>query len=263
MIFSKLKKYIAFFLFVFISGISAFSLSVPELSGPVVDNAKLLNPSDFQMLTTELLSISEQTKKQIVVLTIPSLKGEALEAYSMKVCEKWKIGSKENDDGVLLLIAFEEKKIRIEVGYGLEGQLTDTKCGLIIRQIIAPAFQSGNYSRGILEAVQTIENIIGTDGIQPEIAIREQESGDPVSAIIVLFFMFFYFFVFSGALSRKFKWLSWLPWFSLFQGSSNRRYNSNHHDDFFGGFGGSGGFGGGGFSGGGGGFGGGGASGGW
>lgn len=256
----KFKKNLLSFLFAILSGASLSALSVPELTGPVVDNANLLTAVDFQTLTTELISISEQTGTQIAVLTVPSLEGESLESYSMRVCEEWKLGSKENDDGVLLLIAFNERKIRVETGYGLEGQLTDTKSGLIIRQIIAPHFQSGNYSQGIKEGVRAIEQITGVSDVESAVVLEREQKNDSASTVIILFFMFFYFFAFSGALSRKFKWLHWLPWFSLFQGSSGSRH-SNYHNDHFGGFG--GGFGGGGFSGGGGGFGGGGASGGW
>ena len=262
MTFSNFKKYIFSFLLICTCGIFAFALSVPELTGPVVDKAKLLNADDFQTLSAELTSISEQTGTQIAVLTIPSLEGESLEEYSMKVCEEWKLGSSKNDDGVLLLVAFAEKKIRIEVGYGLEGQLTDTKCGLIIRQYIAPAFQSGNYGKGIINAVKIIESIVLNEEIAELDTRPAQATSSGTSSIIVIIFILFYMFAITGALSRKFKWLRWLPWFSLFQGNSRSHY-SNHHDDFFGGFGGSGGFGGGGFSGGGGGFGGGGASGGW
>lgn len=259
--YSNLKKIFLSLFVSFVCGTCMFALSVPELTGPVVDNAHLLTENDFQTLSTELVNISEQTGTQIAVLTVASLEGEALESYSMKVCEKWKLGSKKNDDGVLLLIAFNEKKIRIEVGYGLEGQLTDTKCGLIIRQIIAPAFQRGNYSEGIVEAVKTIESfVLGENPVELNSTPAESENS-AASTIIVIIFMLFYFFVFTGSLSRKFRFLRWLPWYSLFQGSSRSHYSS-HHNDHFGGFGG-GGFGGGGFSGGGGSFGGGGASGGW
>ena len=84
-------------------------------------------------------------------MTIKSLEGEDLEDFSMKVCENWKLGSADREDGVLLLVSLDEKKIRIEVGYGLEGILTDTKCGLIIRNIMAPEFQAGRYGDGIVK----------------------------------------------------------------------------------------------------------------
>lgn len=255
--YSNLKKIFLSLLIFCACAICASALSVPELTGPVVDKANLLTVYDFQTLSTELVNISEQTGTQIAVLTVPSLEGEALESYSMRVCEEWKLGSKKNDDGVLLLIAFNEKKIRIEVGYGLEGQLTDTKCGLIIRQIIAPAFQSGNYSKGIVDAVFTIKSFVLDENVDSINTSSEPESS-PASTVIVIIFMLFYFFVFTGSLSRKFKFLRWLPWYSLFKGSSSSHYSS-HSSNHFGGSG----FGGGGFSGGGGSFGGGGASGGW
>lgn len=245
---------------------SVFALKVPELTGPVVDNAKLLNEVSYRLLSDELTAISEQTGTQIAVLTIPTLDGLDIESYSMAVAEKWKLGSKEKDDGVLLCIAFAEKKIRIETGYGVEGNLTDTKCGLIIRNVIAPSFQRGDFNKGIVDAVHAIEGELGVGDVKPvTFSEGQSQNNGPAPGAIIILFILFYIFVVTGALSTKFPGLRWLPWAMLFGRPSSHHHYSNHHDDFFGGFGGgsSGGFGGGGFSGGGGGFGGGGASGGW
>ena len=132
------KKF--FFIFLISSALSLFSLEVPRLTGPVVDNAGIFKKSDFNLLTSHLLSLNSQNGPQIAVLTLKALEGESIESFSIKVAEKWKIGSSENDDGVIILISLDEHKIRIEVGYGLEGTLTDAKCSLIIRNIMAPLF---------------------------------------------------------------------------------------------------------------------------
>lgn len=266
MLSSKIKKMILAAVCCVFTATSVFALKVPELTGPVVDDAKLLNEISYRLLSDELTAISNQTGTQIAVLTIPTLEGLDIETYSMAVAEKWKLGSKKNDDGVLLCIAFAEKKIRIETGYGVEGQLTDTKCGLIIRNIIAPSFQRGDFNKGIVDAVHAIEGELGVGEIKSAVYSEDQNrNNSSTPASIVALFILFYIFVVTGALSTKFPGLRWLPWALLFGRSSRHHHYSNHHDDFFGGFGGgsSGGFGGGGFSGGGGGFGGGGASGGW
>ena len=159
----KFNKFIVIILVTLFLQTSIFSLSVPSLSAPVVDNAKLISNRVEEKINNQLKELSDSTGIQVAVLTIPSLKGEVLELYSMKVAEKWKLGSEEKDTGVLLLVALEERSIRIEVGYGLEGVLTDTKCGLIIRNVMAPKFRDGDYQSGIVDAVNNIVGLVKGD----------------------------------------------------------------------------------------------------
>ncbi|MBQ5847855.1 MAG: TPM domain-containing protein, partial [Treponema sp.] len=126
------KFFVSILLSIFLAN-SIFALSVPGLTSPIVDNANVISDGVEQNINNQLQELSNSTGIQLAVLTIPTLEDEVLESYSMKVAETWKLGSAEKDTGVLLLIALEERSIRIEVGYGLEGVLTDTKCGLIIR----------------------------------------------------------------------------------------------------------------------------------
>ena len=142
---------------------SAFALSVPEMNGPVNDTAKIMRQRESLELTNYLNAINNDSGTQIAVLTIPSLEGESLEGYSMRVAEKWKLGQKDKDNGVLLLIAFKERKIRIEVGYGLEGVLTDAKSGIIIRNVIAPNFQDNDFGDGIIAGTKAIAGVLGVD----------------------------------------------------------------------------------------------------
>lgn len=225
---------------------------------PIVDNANLLSSSQYEALDREIRSVYENGGPQIGVMTINSLNGKSLEEYSMKVADQWKLGSSKEDNGVLLLIAYNERKIRIEVGYGLEGDLTDTKCGMIIRNIMAPKFQSGRYGDGIIDAVRAIESVTGvvTDDADYDFDEQVEPTGNPAIMAFGVFLMFL-FIIITGALSKHIPFFRWLPWILLFR-SSGDHHHHHHHDDHFGG-----GFGGGGFSGGGGGFGGGGASGGW
>ncbi|MEP2773286.1 MAG: TPM domain-containing protein [Fulvivirga sp.] len=143
-----------------VSLVSQAQLQVPYLSGRVVDEAGVLSEGTIQQLETSLKAHEDSTSNQIVVLTISSLEDEILEEYSLKVAETWAIGQKGIDNGVLLLIAIEDRKMRVEVGYGLEGDLTDALANRIIRNEIAPNFRQGDYDQGITEGVNAIINAI-------------------------------------------------------------------------------------------------------
>lgn len=125
------------------------ALSVPELKGRVNDYASLLSPSTKDRLEAKLKQFEQSDSTQIVVLTIPSLEGEDLEGYSIRVAEAWKIGWKGLDNGAILLISRDDKKLRIEVGRGLEGKLTDLISGRIIRTVIVPYFKKGDFDGGV------------------------------------------------------------------------------------------------------------------
>ncbi len=138
-----------------------FSLDVPFLSGRVNDYANILDNDALTLLENKLADYEKQTSNQIAVLIINSLEGENLEEFSIKTAEKWELGYKGKDNGVLLLIALDDRKLRIEVGYGLEEYLTDIKCGQIIRNKITPSFKKNNYKEGIIQGVDSIIDVIG------------------------------------------------------------------------------------------------------
>lgn len=156
---------------------AAGALEVPPLKGHVNDYANILNPSQAGPLETKLTEFEKTDSTQIVVLTIPSLEGEDLEGYSIKVAEAWKIGWKGLDNGVILLISQEEKKIRIEVGRGLEGKLTDLISGRIIRAAIVPYFKRGDFDGGIEAGTSAI-----MEAVRGEFKARDQASGGGTSA---------------------------------------------------------------------------------
>lgn len=128
---------------------ASLALDVPQLKGRVNDYANILSSSEAGKLERKLAEFEKTDSTQIVVLTVPSLKGEDLEEYSIKVAESWRIGWKGLDSGVILLISQAEKKIRIEVGRGLEGKLTDLIAGRVIRSAIVPHFRTGDFDGGI------------------------------------------------------------------------------------------------------------------
>ncbi|MSS73245.1 MAG: TPM domain-containing protein [Candidatus Latescibacteria bacterium] len=137
------------------------ALEVPFLAGRVNDTARMLSPQTVAELEAALKAHEDSTSNQVVVLTVSSLEGEALEDYSMKVAETWKIGQKGRDNGVILLVARDDRKVRIEVGGGLEGALPDITCGQIIRHEIVPRFRDGDYDVGVRNGTLAILSAIG------------------------------------------------------------------------------------------------------
>src|SRR5260221_2001538 len=128
--------------------------AIPELWGQRVhDESKVLSQNTIDQLEIQLKQYEDSTTNQIAVLIIPSLSGDILEDYSMRVVEKWKLGTKKNDNGALLLVVTDDHKMRIEVGHGLEGVLTDAQSSRIIRNEMAPNFRRGDYDAGVTAAV--------------------------------------------------------------------------------------------------------------
>lgn len=147
---------------------SAPALEVPYLGGRVNDLAGMVPEAARTDLEQRLASLEEATGAQVAILTVPSLEGDSLEDYSMRVAETWKLGRAEQDDGVLILVARDERRIRIEVGYGLEPVLTDVESGRIIDQLIRPAFRAGDVAGGLASAVDAVAGQIRGDGELPE-----------------------------------------------------------------------------------------------
>ncbi len=223
---------------------SAAALVIPQPTGYVNDNARIISPTVELKLEQFLKDFDKSDSTQITVLTIPSLEGEVLEEYALKVLQKWKIGQKGKDNGVLLLVANAEKKIRIEVGYGLEGRLTDLLTGRIIDNEISPKFKQGDFDGGIVSGVVSIAEAVRGEYTGTGKTRKNKKQSSPWGLIFLFFFL-------APLLSR----------IRNRNGSRTHRRGGIYYGGPFGG--GGGGFGGGGFSGGGGGGGGGGASGGW
>ena len=133
---------------------------VPMLTGRVMDNAEFLTPAARESISAKLKAHEDKTGNQVVVLTIPTLSDEGVEAYAVRVFESWKIGKKGKDNGVLLLVVPKEKKMRIEVGYGLEGPLPDAVASRIIRNVLAPPFKTGKFDQGMDEGVTAIISVL-------------------------------------------------------------------------------------------------------
>jgi uncharacterized protein len=142
-------------------------VAVPPLSGRVVDQTGTLSSDTIASLTQTLRGLELRKGSQVAVLIVPTTQPETIEQYSIRVAEAWKIGRKKIDDGALLVVAKDDRKLRIEVGYGLEGALTDVTASRIISEIITPKFRSGDFSGGISEGVEKIIGVIDGEPLPP------------------------------------------------------------------------------------------------
>lgn len=149
-------KKIVSYIFLTFTSVCLFALEVPALKKAVNDVANVLDLGQQEELERYLRGVMKTSKLQIALLTIPSLGDEQIESYSLRVVEKWKLGNRERDSGALLLIAKEERQIRIEVGYGLEKDLTDAVSSKIIRDVIVPHFKEDDYYSGIKKGLEAI-----------------------------------------------------------------------------------------------------------
>jgi uncharacterized protein len=226
----------------------------PELTGPVVDDAHLLPQDVFDQLSQKLAAYSQANGTQLVVVTLPTLNGYPIEDYGYQLGRHWGIGQKGKNNGVLLIVDAGDREVRIEVGYGLEGTLTDAQSFLIIHNVIVPRFRRGDYAGGITAGGDAILSVLGGRQLAADQQQVRERGGTGFLMLLILFFVFLPLLramVGSAGPGRLGGgWLGWLLLGMLSGGGGGGRGS---------GFGG----GGGGFSGGGGSFGGGGASGGW
>lgn len=135
---------------------TAAALDVPQLTGRINDYARLLSPEATTMLEQKLAAFEREKSTQVVVLTVPSLQGDDIDQFAIRVADQWKIGQKGKDNGVILILAQAEQKVRIEVGMGLQGVLPDITAGRIIRDVMRSYLRSGDYDRGVDAGVEAI-----------------------------------------------------------------------------------------------------------
>lgn len=148
-------------LFLFLPSLLLAQRDVPELANHRVhDDAGILSSQTVAYLEQSLRAFEDSTSNQIAILTVPSLEGETIDQFGIRVGEAWKLGTGTNDNGIILLIAMQERKMRIEVGQGLEGPLPDAICNRIIRNELAPAFRRQDYDGGVLSSIEAIRKAI-------------------------------------------------------------------------------------------------------
>jgi uncharacterized protein len=242
----------------------ALAREVPPLAARVNDTADMLSPQAEQQLEQKLKSYEERSQQQFALLTIDTLDGDPLEDFSIRVVEAWKLGKKGKDDGLLLLIVKNDRKLRIETGYGLEGDITDAFAARVIRNVLAPALRGGKVEQGVDQAFNVLMQKASGQAV-PQEAIAPPQDRKPRKSPFGLFALLFLIIPFVLPLffgRRRRDGVS--PWLLGALGGMSSGWGSGRGYSGGGSFGGGGfGGGGGGFSGGGGGFGGGGSSGSW
>ncbi len=229
---------------------AARALAVPPLTAHVNDRAGLLEPEARDELERKLAAYERGTGNQFVLLVIPSLEGEPLEDYSIQVAEQWGVGQKGKDNGLLMLVSAGDRKIRIDVGYGLEGNITDALSSRIIRNVLAPAFKRSDFAGGFDQAFDLLMQAAGGQSVDVPNEVRAPPGGSIIGWLVIVFIILMVMRGRGGGLG----------WFLLGNMLGGGRGWSSRGGGWGGGRGGGGG---GGFGGGGGHFGGGGASGGW
>lgn len=179
---------------------SAYGLEVPKLQGYVNDYAGMISSPAKSKIEEALRTFEQSDSTQIVILTVPSLEGENIEEFGIKVGEAWKIGKKGKDNGILFIVSKQERKIRIEVGYGLEGKLTDLTAGRIIDLVIKPRFKQEDYDGGFIAGVSSlIDATRGEFRAERRPARRGQRA---ISPFLSIFLFFAIFTLIMGSVSR-------------------------------------------------------------
>jgi len=235
--------------------------TLPMPSHYVEDYANVINNPEENSLNGILQELEQKTGAQYIVLTVQTTEGLPIEQFSMELVEKWKLGQKGKDNGMLFVLAAKDRRYRFEVGYGLEGFVTDQYCGQVGREVLVPYLKKGNYSQGIYQANATIvQRIAEQAGVSltgmPKLTpmrVEHRRRGFPCCSILPFLFVFLILF---GSIGRRMGWWFFLP-FMLggFGGSGgygrSGSYGGGSFGGGFGGFGGGmgGGFGGGGASG--------------
>ena len=186
---------LAVVLFILLSNIALSKPTFPKLTGRVVDNANMLNEQREQRLTTLLEGHENATTNQVVIVTLPNLGGYTIETFGYQLGRHWGIGQKGKDNGVLLIVAKKERKVRIEVGYGLEGTLTDAISSNIIHRVIVPSFKKAKFGAGIEQGTHAIIEALGG---QYQLKQTKKKKSPEVGLFAMFFILFFVFWTIIG-----------------------------------------------------------------
>ncbi len=181
----------------------AYALDVPQLQGYVNDYAGMISSQTKATLEQELRAFEQSDSTQIVIVTIPSLQGEVLEEFSVRIAEAWKIGQKGKDNGIIFLVSKEDRKLRIEVGRGLEGKLTDLMAGRIIDLVVKPRFKRGDFDNGIISGVHSlIDATRGEFKAEPGATRRSSRKSGALPQLVTFIIFGAMALLFMGSFSR-------------------------------------------------------------
>jgi uncharacterized protein len=235
----KLKIALAALLVVFLA-FPAYAQSLPALTGRVVDNAGIIDAATETDLVARLEAFEQRSSDQIVVATVPNLGGEEIEPYANRLFRAWGLGQAGEDNGILLLVAVDDRRMRIEVGYGLEGTLTDLHSKLIIENTMVPAFRAGDFSGGISQAVDDIILVLEGDAAELEARAERNEPSFDYDMILPIAFVVLWVAIFGGAIAfailvprfgkkigpKRYRWLG-MDWDFNSSGSSSSSSGSS------------------------------------
>ncbi|MEK7190073.1 MAG: TPM domain-containing protein, partial [Patescibacteria group bacterium] len=204
----KILAFFSFLLFFPAATLAYYNPGTPQ--GYVSDFASMLSVAVKTQLEQDLSNFEKETKHEISVVTIPDLQGDTIENFAVKLFEDWKIGKKGADNGVLFLIAKDDRQMRIEVGYGLEGAMPDATAWQIVDKIATPAFKNGDYDNGVLQSVSAIESAIKGEDVSGRLSATKTKS-NLFNVINQFGYLFFFLFLglmelFAHFLSKSKKW---------------------------------------------------------
>ncbi len=188
--------------------LSAQAARIPAFSGYVVDQAGMLSPAARRTLTERLQQLDSSDSTQIAILTMPDAEGQTIEMYAVEVFEKWQLGQEGKDNGILIVVLRDARELRIEVGYGLEGVITDLLAGRIVDNIMVPALRDGDTDRAFIEAVDALVLAARGEYTADDIPARGQESSEGGQWFMGLLFLFFMVVAGLGRISRVLGMLS-------------------------------------------------------
>src|SRR5499426_1606418 len=189
---------------VFFVAVASAALTFPALTGRVVDEAGILDPATKTALERKLADFESKTTGQLVVVTLKSLQGTSIEDYGYQLGRHWQIGQKDKNTGALLIVAPNERKVRIEVGYGFEGTLTDAVSKLIIENSIVPRLRANDFAGGIGRGVDDIIQAVSVDSEEWKARARQRPDNEPafVDILVLMFFLFVFFMIVSSVARR-------------------------------------------------------------
>lgn len=186
-------------------GVTAAEPAYPSSVGWVNDFANVISADDRRQMSNLIQELKDKTKAEIAVATVPTIGEEVIETYAVRLFEKWKIGEKGKDTGVLVLLAIKERKVKIEVGYGLEGAIPDGLAGQIIDQTMLPYFKAGDFSSGLKNGAMEVVRIIAKEyNIKIKGVVDRRDKIPDVSLLKVLFLLFFGIFFLIGSKRKRY-----------------------------------------------------------
>ena len=169
--------------------LAVYAVSFPSLTGRIVDQANIIPTETRSAIEPKLVDLETKSGIQFVVATVATLEGQEIEPYANELFRSWKLGEKTKNNGVLLLVAPKERRVRIEVGYGLEGTLTDALSKVIISNAITPRFKAGDFGGGISRGVDDVITVLTTDAAEwqqrPSLRLDSQSTNDPMSWVLI------------------------------------------------------------------------------